>query len=68
MQDNLLPGLLCLFALFSVFLAVNSVWTGVVTWRGGAVAAERATKPGLFWMLVALQLAVAAAMVWWALS
>ena len=55
---------LLLLALFCVLLAANSIRTGEVAWRGGAVAARRSESPGLFWLLVVAQVAVGAAIAW----
>lgn len=60
----LMTAFLFMLALFAFVLAANSVRTGEVAWRGGAVAARRRDNPALFWSLVLAQVGVSALMAW----
>jgi hypothetical protein len=64
MTGSLQTVFLYVLALFVCAIAVNSVRTGEVAWRGGTVAARRREEPVLFWVLVALQFAVACVICW----
>ena len=68
MNTTVLNACLLVLALFALLLAANSVRTGEVAWRGGALAARRRDNPGQFWLLVVAQVVVGVFVAWKAVS